>query len=275
VAGFFQVPLDLPLGERTPSRALGWVALVLIFVAVLAFAIAAGRSAAMRQSALEPQLVTVLLPVIEGRAPSDAEVERVIAALNDLDGVAFARAVTASELGLGSTPPSARVIDLAFNPGRALDPEPLARQIGELAPGARVAPGEAWPPSVGRVMVGTRIFAFAVGLATLAILVAAVASITRLSLILHRETIDLLRQLGAADSYIARQLEQHALGQVLRGGVLGFVAALLILAIAPGLDQSWLPRPSPLDLVLLGTVPVTAAVLSALAAGAAARWWPR
>lgn len=271
MSGFFQVPLDLPLGERTPGRGLGWVALVLVFVAVLTFAVAAGSSAAMRRSALEPQLVTVLLPLVEGRAPGDAEVERAIAALNGLDGVAFARAVTAGELGLGETAPAPRVIDLAINPGRQLDPERLEQQIAELAPGARVAPGETWPPTSSQA-AGTRNLCLAAGLAALALLVGAVASITRLSLSLHRETIDLLRQLGAADSYIARQLEQHALGQVLRGGMLGFAAALLVLAVAPALDQAWLPRPAPLDLLLLGTVPATAAVLSALAAGAAARW---
>ena len=53
-----------------------------------------------------------------------------------------------------------------------------------------------------------------------------VVVVTRMSLDLHQETVDLLRLMGAGDAYVGRQFEQHALSNALRGGLLGFTAAV-------------------------------------------------
>lgn len=281
MSGFFHLPLDLPFAARAPGRLLGWIAAALVFLAVSAFALAAAGSAEARRQAIEPQLLTVLLPVTEGRGPTEAEVARVTAALNALDGVAFARPVSARELGFpaegrdapqGAMPSMPRFIDLALNPGRRLTPETLAARLAELEPRARMVPDQAWPTQAVSPMTSLRSLGFAVGVTALAALAATVATVTRLSLALHRETIDLLRQLGAPDAYIARQLEQHALGQVLRGGLVGFFLALLALA----LGMAWAGQPRlalpTLDWLLLGSVPVGAGLLALAASGLAARW---
>ena len=61
-----------------------------------------------------------------------------------------------------------------------------------------------------------------------------------MSLDLHEETVDLLRLMGAGDDYVGRQFEQHALSNALRGGLLGFTAAIATLA---GLRASRPGRP--------------------------------
>lgn len=169
-------------------------------------------------------------------------------------------------------PSMPRFIDLALNPGRRLTPETLAARLAELEPRARMVPDQAWPTQAVSPMTSLRSLGFAVGVTALAALAATVATVTRLSLALHRETIDLLRQLGAPDAYIARQLEQHALGQVLRGGLVGFFLALLALA----LGMAWAGQPRlalpTLDWLLLGSVPVGAGLLALAASGLAARW---
>lgn len=281
MSGFFHLPLDLPFATRAPARLLGWIAAALVFLAVGAFGLAVAGSAEARRQVLEPQLLTVLLPVTEGRGPTEADVARVTAALGALDGVAFARPVSVRELGFpvegmeasqGAAPPMPRFIDLALNPGRRLTPETLAARLAELEPSARMVPDQAWPAQAAFPVTSLRQLGLAVGVTALAALAATVAAVTRLSLALHRETIDLLRQLGAPDAYIARQLEQHALGQVLRGGLVGFLLALLALAV--GMARTGQPRLAlpTLDWLLLGSVPMGAGLLALAAAGLAARW---
>ncbi len=280
-AGFLHQALDLPLGERTPTRWIGWLAALLVGVAVTAAALAAAASAASHREALEPTLVTVLLPVRDGAPPADDEVARVVAALNALPGVAFVRPVTASELGLAApgeaagaaAAPLPRFVDLALNPGPALDLEALSARVAEIAPEARTALADR-QPGTGAMAAGLlRDLALAAGLTALAVLVLVVAGLTLLSLALHRETIDLLRQLGADDAYIALQLGQHALGGVLRGVFLGFLLALPTILAVMALGRDRLPPLdlAPLDWLLLGVIPPMAALLARLAAGLAAR----
>ena len=160
----------------------------------------------------------MLVPASEDRAPSDAEVDQLVAALAAEPGVAFARAVQPAELGLTAGSPMPRFIDLALNPGSDADPAAL---VDGLAPGARLVTdgtGEA------RTDLGPHLLACLAGFSAIVIVAVAAATITRISLTLHGDTIDLLRQLGAEDAYLVRQLEQHAWSQALRGGVLGFLA---------------------------------------------------
>jgi len=287
---FLRVELDLPLADTGPSRLLGWIAAALVLLAVLAFAVAATASAGARRAALQPRLLTVLLPVTDGTAPSDAEVDRVVAALNAEPGVAFARPVSPVELGLaprrpatvepsagpsaGPISPMPRFIDLAVNPGDALELEALNIRLAALSPGARAVASEGAESAAAPFDPATlRALAGAGGVAALVALALVIAAITRVSLALHHDTVDLLRQLGASDAYLARQLEHHALASSLRGGLLGFLAAVLSVLLSGGAaqDAALAISLTPLDWLLLGVVPVAAALLGACAAGLAAR----
>ena len=64
-----------------------------------------------------------------------------------------------------------------------------------------------------------------------------VVVVTRMSLDLHEETVDLLRLMGAGDDYVGRQFEQHALSNALRGGLLGFTAAIVTVGAFDGRDR--------------------------------------
>jgi cell division transport system permease protein len=279
--GLLRVELDLPLVDTAPSLLLGWIAALCVFLAVLGVAVAASASAGAHRSALEPRLFTLLLPVLDGRGPGNDEAERAVAALAAVEGVAFARTVTPAELGLaapvapavesGAGPPLPRFIDFALNPGAAVDPQDLENRLSELVPGARVVAGDALKGAADAATV--RAAALAGALAALLGLALAAAVVTRVSLAFQRDAIDLLRQLGARDAYLVRQLEHHALAQGLRGGVLGFLAAMLALAVATGPLRGIVPVVSLAlpDWLLLGLVPVAAALLGALAAGLAAR----
>ena len=103
----------------------------------------------------------------------------------------------------------------------------------------------------------------------LAVLVGVVVVVTRMSLDLHQETMDLLRLMGAPDGYVARQFEHHALSNALRGGLFGFTAAVMVISgfvvATAALPAGGLPPVDlrPLDWLLLGCVPVAAALSTA------------
>jgi cell division transport system permease protein len=301
-AGPFDPELDLPLADTSASRLLTWIAGGLVLVAVLAFAIAASADGAMRRLEAEPRFATVVLPpTAAGATLPDAEVARVVTALEGVDGVAFVRAVAPVEvrklmepwLGAGAATaadlPMPRLIDVGFSQGRAPDLGHLGAQVAGLVPGATIEDslprdddeeGGAGPAArTGRVL---RLLAVGVGLVALAALVLTVVLLTRMSLDLHAPTVDLLRLMGARDGWLARQFEHRALLSALRGGLAGFALAVLVLlgfTAAARLPAARLPASlalPPVDLLLqdwllLGCVPVAGALATALVARTVAR----
>ena len=59
-----------------------------------------------------------------------------------------------------------------------------------------------------------------VGLVTISAAVTVVFT-TRAGVAIHHEVIELLHQIGARDSYIARQFQSHARALALKGGIIG------------------------------------------------------
>ena len=69
MAAILDLELDLPLAETPASRFLAWIAGALVFLAVLALALASAAGGTVRRLALEPRIVTVALP-----APAPARI---------------------------------------------------------------------------------------------------------------------------------------------------------------------------------------------------------
>jgi cell division transport system permease protein len=279
--------LDLPLAGTPASRFLTWALAALVGASVLAFAIAAGANATVRQLTSEPRLVTAALPAAPAGMAGELETVQVLALLKTTPGVAFAAVVAPAELEEliepwlgtreGQPPlPMPRLIDVGFDPGLEPDLANLEESLRAIVPEARIedtAPG----PAPGELAARTaRLLAGSAALALLAAILVVVAVVTRLSLDLHAETVDLLRLMGAADRYVARQFEQHALASGLRGALVGFGAGLvlvlgfiLLAGLAPSLGLPPLPLRT-VDWVLLASLPVLGALLTMLAARLAA-----
>ena len=170
-----------------------------------------------------------------------------------------------------------RLIDVAFNPGSDPDVAAIEGRVRAMVPGATLGDGG----DVARAGAGAdtllRTGGLVAGCALLLAALVGVAAITRLSLVQHHETLDLLRSMGAKDAYVARQVEHHALGVSLSGGVGGFVAAALVLVAvlyAPawiGVEPPVPVGPGAVDWVLLSLVPIVAVLLATLSARLAAR----
>ncbi|HEX6012740.1 MAG TPA: hypothetical protein VFY87_13255 [Geminicoccaceae bacterium] len=288
MASMLNLELDLPLADTPASRFLAWIAGGLVFLAVVAFALAAAANGTAARLALEPRVVTVALPASWSRTIPDAETARVLTALGKLDGVAFARPVEPQELGklvapwLGSGAelaalPMPRLVDVGFNPGREPDLGALAAQVAGLVPGATIDDGARADGEPAGAARSLRALALGAGILVLAALVGVVAVVNRMSLDLHQETVDLLRLMGAPDDYVARQFEHHALSNALRGGLYGFTAAIMAIAgfvvATAALPADGLPPVDlrPLEWFLLDCIPVAAALSTAAVSRLTAR----
>jgi len=274
--------LDLPLETTPASRFLLWITAALIFLAVLAFAMAVVADARLRDLERQPHIVTLALPP-DPSGTAAAPPQAMLEALEDLPGAVHAELVPEAELdgllrsgdaGAMQEPPLAmpRLIDITFHAGGMPDPATLRARINEIAPEASIGESGALEHSRHDTARRLRAIGLTVGGAVLLLVVAATVAVTRTSLALHAETVDLLRQMGATDGYVARQFEHHALINGVKGALIGFVCALLfvlglyVVADLGAAEAGSGLRPRPFDWILLALVPVVAALLLTIAA---------
>ena len=284
--------LDLPLDATPTSRMLLWLTAGLVYLAVLAFGIAAVADAQLDDFKRQPRIVTVALPPNPEPAAARAEVVQVLDLLRARPGVAYASLIDDAEIdslvqpwlgsdaatldtgagpiGLGM--PLPRLIDMAYNPGVAVDLAALDRDLGAIVPGTTIGDAGLLQRSQERLAMLFRGIAGGIGLVLVLGTAGIAVWITRLDFRLHGQSVDLLRLMGAKDRYIAQQFEHHALGRSLRGAFLGFAAGLstivLVLYGPPLLGRTALTEQglAPVHWVLLAIVPVATALAAALAA---------
>ncbi|QQG35615.1 MAG: permease [Micavibrio aeruginosavorus] len=105
--------------------------------------------------------------------------------------------------------------------------ESLAKKIEDTIPGARLDTHESWLKDVLRFTNALR-FSTTVLLTVIAVTtVIAVAGAVNASLSAHHTDVELLHLMGAADSYISRQFQRHALLLGLAGSAAGAMIGLL------------------------------------------------
>lgn len=290
--------LDLPLAETPTSRVLLWLTAGLVYLAVLAFGVAAVADGQLQDFERQPRIVTIALPPNPEPAAARAEVVEVLELLRRRPGVAYASLIDDDEIdslvqpwlgsdaaavdlpagpsGLGM--PLPRLIDIAYNPGVAVDLAALDRDLVAIVPGTTIGDSGLLQRSQERLALLFRSFAVVIGALLVGGVVGVNVWITRLDFRLHGQAVDLLRLMGAKDRYIAQQFEHHALGRTLRGAFLGFAFGLstivLVLFLPPLFGGTPLVEPAlaPVHWVLLAIVPVATALLAALAARLAAHF---
>ena len=124
-----------------------------------------------------------------------------------------------------------------------------------------------------RSTVGTVQLVTALMLVIIALIsVASIIYVTRTALSVHQDTIEILHQVGAQDSYIATQFQNQSLILALMGGIPGNVLAIIIIVLMRELsgdvEAPLLPAVSfgAREWLFLGALPVVAALVAMIAA---------
>ena len=281
--------LDLPLDQTAVSRFLPWIMAGLLYLAVVALAVAAIADGALQLFDQRDKMVTVSLPTAGISEDGDRDVADVLKVLNESKDVVSATVVPDDELQdliepwlgerrEGEDLPLPRLIDVSLDPLSKPDFRALEGQLREVVADATIGIQEVSEGRAERQATFFRIVGITLGVVLLLCSLAIVAVITSLSLAMHDDTVTLLRYMGAQDGYLARQFERYALHSGLRGGLIGFFAAMLtVLGVLYSIQNLEMTNSirlglRPVDWIFLACVPVIAALLCTLMARMTALW---
>jgi cell division transport system permease protein len=257
-----------PLAATSAAWLLAWVTGGLVFLAMLAAAVAVGADGTARRLAAAPHAITIVVPAGTDLAP-------LVAALRAVEGVAQARPIGGPGRG-GLPPPDAedrrpRLIDLGFVPGQEPDLAALAATLNAAVPVATIVDAGAQRARDRQLARAVGRLAAACSALALFLLLPAVAILAGASLAQQQGTLSLLQVLGASDPQLARLLRRQALGAALRGGLLGAAAALMTILgfAAAGLAALRYLAIEPAGWLLIGAVPLAAGLVVVAAASPA------
>ena len=274
----------VPLDRDASVRYLPLLVAIMVYLAALALAgaFSMNKLAERWDSGLTGAL-TLQVPAEAAAAADGPALDALVTALAGLPGVLAVEPMAREEMTdllepwLGETVaagdlPLPRLVAITIDPANPPDLEALRGRAAELAPGSQLDDHQRW---LARLLDLTRAVEIMAAVVVVLVILAAcimVAFVTRMGLAAHDRAIELLHLIGAQDSYVARQFQNHALSLGLRGGLLGFLCALPTLYLARFLlqriDSGLLPELSlrPLEWALLILLPVAAALVTMLTA---------
>ena len=268
---------DLPFEQDQATRFVPGIVALMVFLGALALAAATAVGGAI--DGWDNNLtgrITVQVPADEA---SPKALSRLVDALTATPGIAQAETLSAEairalvEPWLGTLDadlelPLPAVIDVETAVGAVFDVNLLAGRLAKIAPGVIVDDHRVWLAQLVRAARTVELVAFAI-LALIGLTaIAAVIFATRSGLAVHAAIINLLHVMGARDAYIARQFQMQAMMLGIRGGIIGSLAAIVVLVVlttmSAGIDVALLPSAplSPAQWPVLIVVPVTAVIIA-------------
>lgn len=253
---------DLVLSREPSARLVPWIIALMTYLACLMLAGSLLLSELLdRWTSGLSGTVTVQVMPVEGESAETMEerVEKLVGILQRANGVSAARAIPTPEiaallepwLGAGAQLdelPLPRLIDVALDQESPPSVETLRAMLVNADPGAVLDDHEIWRKQLAGLIGSLRAVAafivVLVAVATAGIVVFA----TRSGMAAHQDVIEVLHLIGARDAFIARQFQNLALSQGLRGGLIGMAlgaSTLWLLGRATAhLDTSMLPQVS-------------------------------
>jgi cell division transport system permease protein len=275
---------DVPLSGDPASRFLPWTVGLLVFLATLAFA--AGMFLASAGDTWRQNLsgtLTVQIPQLDAsdrrvRVDAAAELLRTTPGIDSVRPIPDAEIAVLLEpwLGkqvLGLELPMPDLIDATVARGAEVDLAALSARLARVAPGAVVDDHAVWLRRLTEFTSLAETISFAVMIVILISAVATVVFTTRTGLAIHSDVVEVLHLIGAQDSYVARQFQNHTLRLASAGAAIAFMlgAGIIWLAHVYGgrLSGGLLPELAfgPMQWVLLAALPVGAVLLVVLTVG--------
>jgi cell division transport system permease protein len=228
------------LPEGRLAGPMPWVIAIMMFLTVLAAAagLGLGNAAASLDSSMGNRIT---VQIVEANPDSrEAQADRAVERLRGLPGVAAVERVADQEMEellepwLGSSAAEADLpvpvmIDVDLTPQAYAEIGALRASVLEVAPSARVDDNAQWLAPLATVINALRLLAGGLVLLMIAATAATVVLAARAALDTHRGTIEVLHLMGATDIQVARLFQRRIALDALFGGVIGLVAAGLVL----------------------------------------------
>lgn len=273
---------DLPLGRDPSVRLIPWIIGLMTYLACLMLAGSLLLSELLGQwsNGLSGTVTVQVLPL--DKEPEKAlgqRVDKLVRILERTNGVAAVRAIPLKEAAdllepwLGDATmldalPVPRLIDIRLDTANPADMKELRTMLSNADPGALLDDHGVWQDQLANLVTSMELVAgfvvLLVGMATIGIVVFA----TRSGMAAHRDVIEVLHLIGAEDGYVARQFQNFALTQGLRGGMLGIATGAATIwglgYAASHIDSQLLPQVQLLGWhwVVLASLPAATALIA-------------
>ncbi len=230
----------LPEGRLTGP--MPWVLAIMMFLTVLAAAAGLGLGSAA--NSLNSEIGNRITVQIVEANPDIREVQArgAISELERLPGVTSVRRLAAEEMkellepwlgegGLEADLPVPVMIDAELTPEAYGRLDALRAGIREVAPSARVDDNAQWLAPLAKLIDALELLAGGLVVLMVGATAATVVLAARAALDTHRATIEVLHLMGATDVQVARLFQRRIALDALFGGVVGLVAASLVLLV--------------------------------------------
>jgi cell division transport system permease protein len=267
MAQFFKKGIqDIPMTEEAGRQYLPWIIGLLILLLLLVFACASSVGGTLlRWHGGLNNKVTIEIPFSETSFPdiskqeasekistdaarSSAPVQQVLSFVRNIPGVLRAEVVEGEHLlsllqpWVGQTDllkdlQMPVLIDLDIDPNVAIDYESIKQYLKNISGGIRFEAHTRWQQMLTVLGQAIKTLSYAIVGFILGTIFIVISLITKSSLAAHRENIDVLRLMGAKNSYVASQFQSQAFKACFRGGVIGILFALPILYFLSWLAQ--------------------------------------
>lgn len=224
---------------------------VMAFLAALALgaSLIADRTALGWRAGLSDRLTVQIVPPARG-APGEGlerETQAALAVLRATPGIAHAAALTQDQTlslvqpwigadSLVAELPLPRLIDAVIAPGAAVDLAALAHELKSAAPDSLLDDHARWISRLKTLADAITWSAYGILLLIAIATAAAVSFATRAGLEAHHEMVELLHQMGAQSSFIARAFERHYFRSALGAAAVGAALAAVFFLAAGGLE---------------------------------------
>lgn len=269
------------------AAALDVVIAVMAFLAALALgaSLVAERAAISWRTGLAGRVTVQILPPEKSRSSLDAQIAAALSVLRNTPGIAHASLVSEQDtmalvrpwLGadaLVGDLPLPRLIDATVTPGARIDIDRLRTRLKTAAPDSVLDDHTRWLARLRSLAHGVIWSAYGV-LALIALATAATVSFaTRAGLEAHHEIVELLHQMGARATFIARAFEWHYFLAALIAGAIGAAFAAVLYGASGALEVAGVeavPFLPPIglhvsEMLWLGAVPIAASVIALMTA---------
>lgn len=258
---------------------------VMAFLAALALgaSLIAERAALGWRAGLADRLTVQILPSATDASGGalEREVAAALAVLRSTPGVTRAAALSEAQTfslvrpWLGSDAlvaelPLPRLIDASIEPGAVVDMAGLRARLKTAAPHSLLDDHGRWIARLTGLADSLVLSAYAILILIAVATAAAVSFATRAGLQAHHEIVELLHQMGAHSSFIARAFERHYFLSALAASTVGAALAAIVFLTAGGLEAAgveavpFLPPLTlkPLEIPWLLAVPAGAAAIA-------------
>ena len=234
---------DIPLNADPSGRFVPWIIALMVYLATISLMVAFIVSALVhRWDTGFSQRLSIEIPASnifnpQGDSEGAKIREQIIQALLKTPGIGSVRTLPRDEmvstlkpwLGEGtdvSQLPLPTLLEVEISNRAHLNDRLLTQSLKSLLPGIIIEDHQGWQHGFLDLAYSAQVIGLLIVSMIILAAISTIAFTSQTSLIIHRSVIEILYLVGATDTYIARQFQNHALRVGIKGGTVGFCLSL-------------------------------------------------